>query len=78
MHRLSCEESLDIRIISNVLESFESPVIPTGMRRYTKALTTEPVPFIYMFGGVDENGDLYDEVWGGVITRLTFLSLYLE
>ena len=25
-----------------------------------------------LFGGVDENGDLYDEVWRGVITRLTF------
>lgn len=67
-----CEESLDIRSSQMSWNLLESPVIPTGMRRYTKALTTEPVPFIYMFGGVDENGDLYDEVWRGVITRLTF------
>lgn len=67
-----CEESLDIRSSQMSWNLLESPVIPTGMRRYTKALTTEPVPFIYMFGGVNENGDLYDEVWRGVITRLTF------
>ena len=70
-----CEESLDIRSSQMSWNLLESPVIPTGMRRYTKALTTEPVPFIYMFGGVGENGDLgdlYDEVWRGVITRLTF------
>ena len=49
-----CEESLDIRSSQMSWNLLESPVIPTGMRRYTKALTTEPVPFIYMFGGVDE------------------------
>ena len=27
---------------------------------------------VFLCGGVDENGDLYDEVWRGVITRLTF------
>lgn len=67
-----CEESLNIRSSQMLWNTIESPVIPTGMRRYTKALTTEPVPFIYMFGGVNESGDLYDEVWRGVITRLTF------
>ena len=67
-----CEESLNIRSSQMLWNTIESPVIPTGMWRYTKALTTEPVPFIYMFGGVNESGDLYDEVWRGVITRLTF------
>ena len=67
-----CEESLDIRSSQMPWNVVEGPVVPTGMRRYTRALTTEPVPFIYMFGGVNENGDLYDEVWRGVITRLTF------
>ena len=67
-----CEESLNIRSSQMSWNVVEGPVVPTGMRRYTKALTTEPVPFIYMFGGVNENGDLYDEVWRGVITRLTF------
>ncbi len=67
-----CEESLNIRSSQMPWNVVEGPVVPTGMRRYTRALTTEPVPFIYMFGGVNENGDLYDEVWRGVITRLTF------
>ena len=67
-----CEESLNARSSQMPWNLLESPVVPTGMRRYTRALTTEPVPFIYMFGGVNENGDLYDEVWRGVITRLTF------
>lgn len=67
-----CEESLNARSSQMPWNVVEGPVVPTGMRRYTRALTTEPVPFIYMFGGVNENGDLYDEVWRGVIIRLTF------
>ena len=52
-------------------QAVENPLVPKGMR-YTKALTTEQVPYIYILGGVDKNGDLYDEVWRGVIRRLTF------
>lgn len=29
-------------------------------------------PYIYLFGGYDRNGDLYNTIWRGVINRLTF------
>ncbi|MDE6243060.1 MAG: hypothetical protein K2M14_03515, partial [Muribaculaceae bacterium] len=29
-------------------------------------------PYIYLFGGRDADGKLYDTVWRGVINRLTF------
>lgn len=32
-------------------------------------------PFIYLFGGQTENGELYDTIWRGVINRLTFAPL---
>ncbi len=32
-------------------------------------------PYIYIFGGVAENGVLYDTVWRGVINRMTFKPL---
>ncbi len=32
-------------------------------------------PYIYLFGGRDASGSLYDTVWRGVIRRLTFLPL---
>ncbi|WP_455498957.1 DUF6242 domain-containing protein [Coprobacter sp.] len=66
-----CEETIDARSGRLLWKTVENPVIPRGMR-YTRALTTEPVPFIYMFGGVNKDGVLYDEIWRGVIRRLTF------
>lgn len=66
-----CEETINTRSGRLLWKTVENPLVPRGMR-YTKALTTEPVPFIYMFGGVNNAGDLYDEVWRGVIRRLTF------
>jgi len=32
-------------------------------------------PYIYLFGGCDANGMLYDTVWRGVINRLTFTPI---
>ncbi len=32
-------------------------------------------PYIYLFGGCDETGRLYDTVWRGVINRLTFTPI---
>lgn len=66
-----CEETINARSGRLFWKAVENPAIPKGMR-YTKALTTEPVPFIYMFGGVNKTGVLYKEIWRGVIRRLTF------
>lgn len=32
-------------------------------------------PYIYLYGGRDSEGKLYDSVWRGVIRRLTFMPL---
>lgn len=32
-------------------------------------------PYIYLFGGLDETGTLYNTVWRGVINRLTFTPI---
>lgn len=32
----------------------------------------EPVPYVYVFGGYDRNGNLLDEICRGVILRFTF------
>ncbi|MCM1491109.1 MAG: DUF6242 domain-containing protein [Muribaculum sp.] len=33
-------------------------------------------PYIYIFGGIDESGNLNDEVWRGVLNRLTFIPQF--
>ena len=32
-------------------------------------------PYIYLFGGYAPDGNLYDTVWQGVLTRLTFTPI---
>lgn len=32
-------------------------------------------PYIYIFGGLSDAGTLNDEVWRGVLNRLTFVPL---
>lgn len=44
-------------------------------RSATKPLTEWECPYIYLFGGTDADGVLYNTVWRGVITRLTFEPL---
>ncbi len=50
----------------------ESPAVS----RVIAPVTEWTCPYIYMFGGVDSEGRLYDQVWRGVINRLTFNPLY--
>lgn len=43
--------------------------------RAVAPITQWEVPYIYLFGGYDEVGNLYDSVWRGVINRLSFKPL---
>ena len=43
--------------------------------RAVAPITEWDVPYIYLFGGYDGNGELYDSVWRGVINRLVFKPL---
>lgn len=42
------------------------------LSRATKPVTEWECPYIYLFGGVDAQGNLHNDVWRGVINRLTF------
>lgn len=67
-------------------ELFEAPELPAGwvvaspspLRRHsagTRAIAPAKewqTPYIYMFGGYNEAGSLYNTVWRGVINRLEF------
>lgn len=33
-------------------------------------------PYIYLFGGIEESGSLNDEIWRGVLNRLTFVPQF--
>ncbi|MBD5343635.1 MAG: hypothetical protein HDR90_01410 [Bacteroides sp.] len=44
--------------------------------RATAPITEWECPYIYMFGGHDSNGQLYNQVWRGVINRFTFVPVY--
>lgn len=43
--------------------------------RSTTPVTSWDCPYIYLFGGVDENGATYNTVWRGVVNRLTYKPL---
>lgn len=56
-----------------------SQKMPAGYRyksRATVAVTSWDCPYVYLFGGTAENGTLYNNIWRGVINRLTFKPLY--
>ncbi len=42
------------------------------LSRATKPVTEWDCPYIYLFGGVDAQGNLHNSIWRGVINRLTF------
>ncbi len=44
--------------------------------RAVEAITSWECPFIYLFGGVNARGEVFDTVWRGVVNRLTFCPLY--
>ena len=49
----------------------EAPLV-----RATAPITSWECPYLYLFGGLNGVGTLYDTVWRGVINRLTFVPLY--
>ncbi len=48
---------------------------PVSASRATAPITEWNCPYIYLFGGYDANGSLYNSIWKGVINRLTFKPL---
>lgn len=59
----------------------EMPVtkMPASYRpqsRATVAVTEWECPYVYLFGGTNTNGVLYNNIWRGVINRLEFKPLY--
>lgn len=42
------------------------------LSRATKPIEEWECPYIYLFGGVDTQGNLHNSIWRGVINRLTF------
>lgn len=69
---------------ASVWTECDTPSLPRWLRvdsysdrsRATKPLTEWECPYIYLFGGRSSDGTLYDEVWRGVINRLSFVPLY--
>lgn len=51
--------------------SYRLPLTPLA----TKPVTSWDCPYIYMFGGVDAQGNTYDTLYRGVINRFTFKPL---
>lgn len=45
---------------------------PAAGSRAVAPITSWDVPYIYMYGGYNENSALYNTVWRGVINRLSF------
>lgn len=45
-------------------------------RRVSKPITEWDVPHIYLFGGRTASGELLNNVWCGVITRMTYKPVY--
>lgn len=43
--------------------------------RATQPITSWDAPYIYLFGGYNANGNLFNQTWVGVINRMTFKPL---
>ncbi len=53
--------------------------LPASMRYSSRAvepITSWECPYVYLFGGTNINGTLYNNIWRGVINRLAFKPLY--
>ncbi len=58
----------------NALPSWYTIVTPP-ISRAIEPITQWEAPMVYLFGGVNDGGALYNTVWRGVINRLTFKPL---
>lgn len=53
--------------------------LPASLRANSRAIqpiTSWDCPFVYLIGGVNEQGYLFDNIWRGVINRLMFKPTY--
>lgn len=60
-------------------EAMPDGILPASLRvnsRAVTAITSWECPYVYLFGGTTANGTLYNNIWRGVINRLTFKPLY--
>lgn len=60
----------------NRLPVWATPVPFVRESRVSAPVTEWECPYIYLFGGVDAQGNLHDSVWRGVIRRFSFAPLY--
>ena len=60
----------------NRLPVWATPVPFARESRVSAPVTEWECPYIYLFGGVDAQGNLHDSVWRGVIRRFSFAPLY--
>lgn len=60
---------------SRALPVWATPVHP-AVSRVNAPIDEWECPYIYLFGGTDNKGKLYDTLWRGVIRRYTFRPLY--
>ena len=67
-----CEESNDV--LPAEWHRMDEPSLPEGYRAMPlrTASSEQLVPYIYMFGGMNREGNVYDQIWRGVINRLRF------
>jgi hypothetical protein len=70
---------LTTRSGNSAWQSFKTHRVPSWLipynapvSRVTEAITEWECPYIYLFGGVDANGTLFNTIWRGVINRYTF------
>ena len=70
--------TIEARSSSNWIE-YPSKVLPSyweistpALSRASQAPTQWDAPYIYLFGGYDNNGTLYNSIWRGIINRLSF------
>lgn len=76
--RLDASRSYDsgwIKAGEPTLPVWATPV-PFTANRVSKPVDEWDCPFIYLFGGYDESGQLRNSLWRGVIRRFTFRPLY--
>lgn len=60
----------------NRMPVWATPVPFTHASRVSAPITEWECPYIYLFGGENAAGDLYNTLWKGVIRRFTFAPLY--
>ncbi len=78
-----CSSTLTVSRSSSEWTSLPAQKIPAWYvvegaysSRVTAPINSWECPYIYLFGGTNGSGELYNNVWKGAINRLTFRPLY--